>query len=551
MVSMSSIALDNGMIADFDSIAQNFQIIGSTYRVQGFDTVISDITQIDIAGTADVLARIQVGGAPVPLLPGELIEQLTAQGDAVYITIKTPFGAGSTPGMFKSQALFDAQGRIMSWSPWQRVAGTDDQMLFAIKNRFTDATMYVSGANSNTVQQTLWNNNSDLESFITAINSAMPLYNGGVQGLFPISNQTSGLSDFTLAVATGNQAVVIAQTGSLDGNNNVIIDSPQNTITINDDLGLSIGSVVAATFATNFGDNWFFMGGSNGLSVLSNDTTGIGFAGSLTSLVSLIAPGMSCKTLGNFKYIKKLISVGGFLYVLTPTALYQIDLIASKFTLNNPAALNPQIVVSASTIDLTASFLDMLIDNNLILLGTTTGLYSLNVSGGLPVTPVAIPIPGGLPAVSRLNSISNSSNFDQGFYDSSNLYVLTINYAVQQARLNRFTITNGVIAPIQDQLLPGQDGPLLIFDYMANNIFIDGSLGFATSYRIGVIPPFIKYLQFTLQAGKSSTQTLLQTSTSDLSIAAVINSLGLTAVARDYASGCLMLAADFGLLTDS
>ncbi|MDP3787774.1 MAG: hypothetical protein Q8Q60_00480 [Candidatus Chromulinivorax sp.] len=553
MVTTATTSSNNGMVASYDSISQTFKIIGAEYRVQGFDTVIADANEIDIEGSVEVIARLQVGGDSVPLAAGVLIDQLTAQGDAVYITIQEAFGTLSTPGMFKSQALFDDQGRIMSWSPWQRVAGTDDQMLFAVKNRTTDATMYVSGADSDTIQQSVWNNSTDLTTLISAINAATPTTNGGVQGLIPVSNQTTDLSDFPLVVATGNLGVVIAQTGSINSFGSIQIDSPQNTVTLDSSLSLDIGSVVTATFAhdSGTGNNWFFMGGSNGLSVLSDDTTGYAFNGELTSLSTLTASGMSCKTLGNFSFVKKVVSDSNFLYVLTPSAVYQIALDADKFVATSPVDLDAQVVVQASTINGFASCTDMLVDTNVMLLGTTAGLYSLDLSGGLPATPVTITVSGGLSSVSRLTVVSNNANSDQKFYDSSNLYVLTINYAVQQARLNRFTISSGVVTPIQDQLLSGQNGPLLIFDYMMNNIFIDGSFGFATSYRIGSVKPITKYMEFTLQAGKSSSQVLLNTATANLSISTVVNSLGITAIARDYASGCLMLAGSFGLLADS
>lgn len=554
MVTMSTDASDIGKIANFDSIAQVFKIIGLDYRVQGFDTVIdvSSAAQIDIEGSAIVTARLQVGGGSVPVAPGQFISQLSALGDAVYVTVNEASAVGTTPGMFKSQALFDAQGRIMSWSPWQRVAGTDDQILFAVKNRTTDATMYVSGPLARTIQQTVWSTTNDVATFISAAGSAMSSARGGIQGLFPVSNQTPDISAFTLAVATGNQAVVIAQTGHVDGDGNMVIDSPQNTVTINGDLGLDIGSVVAATFAHHAisNHNWFFMGGDSGLSVLSDDTTGYAFSGELLTLASLTASGQSCKTLGSFKFVKKVVSDNNFLYILTPTAVYQIALDANKFKLVPTADLDPVLVFQATTIDKLASCLDMLVDNNMMILGTTAGLYTLDLAT-LPATPVAVEIPGGLSAVSRLATVSNQANFDQSFYESSNLYVLTINYALQQARLNRFTITAGVVAPIQDQLLEGQNGPLLIFDYMSNNVFIDGSLGFTTSYRMGSIPPAVKYLEYTLQAGRSSTQTLLANHTANLSILAVVTSLGVTAITRDYASGCLMIAADFGILADS
>lgn len=564
MVTMSSNSSDNGKIADFDSIAQVFKIIGVNYRVQGFDTVIdvSDAAQIDIEGTSIVTARLQVGGGSVPIAPGQFIKQLSALGDAVFITIHEASAAGTTPGMFKSQALFDAQGRIMSWTPWQRVAGTDDRILFAVKNRTTDATMYVSGALSNTIQQTVWNNTTDLQAFITKVSGCLPQVNGGVQGLFPFPTTTPGFSNsptaqVTLLVATGNGSVAIAQTGQLvDTNLEILTQAADTSIVLDASLGLSIGSVVAAEFANDgAGQNWLFMAGSGGLSVLSSlDGSGFVNLPNSAAAASLIADGQTCKTLGTFSFVKKIVSDGNYLYIMTPTAVFQILIDQLKFASPVAMALDPVQIITAAELATNASCTDMLVDQGVVLLGTTSGLYSINITGGIPgvVTPIAIP--GGLSCVSRLQATCHNVSFfgtDYGFYGSSNLYVLTINYALQQARLNRFTITAGVVTPIQDQLLEGQNGPLLIFDYMSNNVFIDGSLGFTTSYRMGSIPPAVKYLEYTLQAGRSSAQTLLTGHTANLSILAVVTSLGVTAITRDYASGCLMIAADFGILADS
>ncbi len=551
MVSMATNSSNNGMIADFDSIQQTFKIEGINYRLQGFNQVITNAAQINCAGTADVVARLQVGAGPVPLAAGQYIEQLVAQGDVVYITIQHPFATGCQPGMFASQALFDAQGRIMSWSPWHRVAGTDDQMLFAIKNRASDATMYVSGAASNTIQQTVWNATLDLGSFVTAIAAELPSDNGGVQGLFAISNQTPNCTHLSLMLATGNQSVCIAQSGTVNQYEFLQIDTPQTIVTIDSQLGLAIGSVVAATFADNGNENWLFLGGTNGCAVLSNDTTGIGFTGQLTDVSSLVGAQISCKTLGNFSYVKKLVCDQNFLYILTLDGVYRIALAANKFTLNDPAPLGVQVVFQVSGLNYGASCLDMVVDQNLVICGTTAGLYSIDVSDGLPATATAVIIPGGLHAVTKLMTIGSTPNFYQNFYTSSNLYVLSINYALQQACLNRFTITNGQIEPIQDQLLAGQNGPLLIFDTMVNNIFIDGSLGFATSYRMGVTPGIIKYMEYVLQAGRSSAQILLRGSTANLAINQVVSSLGITGLVRDYASGSLVLSANFGILTDA
>ncbi|MGZ6251088.1 MAG: hypothetical protein ACXWL2_03605 [Candidatus Chromulinivorax sp.] len=562
MVTMSTDQAFNGMIANFDSIAQNFQIVGVVYRSQGFNLPIgvdangnpdqSQAAQIDInSSNPAVISRLLVGGGSVPLNPGQFVQEVISLGDAVYITSHTPFAPGSAPGMFKSQALFDEQGRIMAWTPWQRVAGTDDQMSFAIKNRIADSTMYVAGPLLKNVVQTTWNNTTILTSLIAAVSGPLQKNNGGIQAVSTVSNATAGLSNFNFVIASGNNTVAIAQSGSLvDGN--IVIDSPQDIALIDDALNLNIGSVVTTIFAHNSvsDNNWLFMGGSNGLAVLSNDTTGIGFHGQLGSLAQLTAAA-TCKTLGNFSFVKKIASDNNFLYVLTPTAVYRIALQANKFTLSDPAALNAEIVVSASSIGQYSFLTDMIVDNNLMILGTTAGMYSLDLTLSLPVTPIAIQIPGGLSTVSRLWTISSANNFYEKFYNQSNLYVLSIDFTTEQARLNRFTISRGVIQPIEDQLFEGENGPLLNFNTMNNDIFIDGSLGFATCYRIGLSPVKISYLQYTLQAGRSSSQILLQASTSNVSLDFILDAFGLVGVRQDYASGCLLLAGSFGLFTDS
>ena len=215
-----------------------------------------------------------------------------------------------------------------------------------------------------------------------------------------------------LSEKTLNQAVVLAQTGSLQ-DDNLVIQDPQTVVTLQQDNGLAIGSVVAATFAADSVNShtWLFMGGSNGLAVLSDDDTGIGFTGELGSLAALLLGQQSCKTVGNFSFVKKVATDNNFIYVLTPSAVYRIALDANKFKLIPSQSLDVEIVVEASAINAFASCTDMLVDNNLILLGTTSGFYTVDVSGGLPAQPVMVTIPQGLSTVSRLTTISNNSNY--------------------------------------------------------------------------------------------------------------------------------------------
>lgn len=562
MVTMPGRNVNFGKIAKFNSVEKTFKITGTTYRQQGFSEVIDDASEININGVQAVINRLLVGGSAVPIVAGQYISQMIAQGDCVYIVIPEQFAVGTTPGMFKSQALFDQTGRVMSWTPWQRVVGTDQQILFAMNNRISGCTMFVSAPLSqstpdfNTIQQTTWNNNADLAAYSAKVTSALPKNNGGVQGNFPFPSSTSGFtgvgSEVSMLVTTGNSNVLVAQTGWLDGTNFKILPQTNHaSIVIDTTLGLSIGSVVTADFGHDAsGNNWLFFGGDQGLSVLSTDG-GAGFQvlPNIEAALHLILDGQTCKTLGNFTFVKKIVSSGYYLYVMTQNAVYQILLLETKFTASNPVALDAVQVISATQLAPFAYCLDMLVDDHgFILLGTTAGLYSIDISGGIPGVVTPISIPQGLSSISKIQTLSNSLNGND-FYTSSNLYVLSIDYSTLQARLNRFMIVNGVVTPIQDQLFENEDGPLLIFDYMNNNMFIDGSFGYMTAYKMGTQPATIKYLQYILQAGISGRHASLADSTSDVSIKPIADALNIAGVTRDFASGCLMLAADFGLLT--
>lgn len=563
MITMPTTNENFGKIGAFDSVETVFEISGVTYRTQGFSEPIAVASEIDIAGSATVTKRILVGGGVVPDADG-YIEQLSVQGDSVYVTIQEPFATGTTPGMFKSDALFDESGRIMAWTRWQRVSGSQDQMLFAIKNRSSSATMFVSGSNSDTIQQTTWNGTGDFEALVTKTTSYLPKPQGGAQGMIPFPSTTEGFTtadvQVSLVALTGNSNVIIAQTGQLDiptQTFQILPQTPSTSIVLDDSLGLDIGSVVTAAFGNDAaGENWLFMGGDSGLSVLSH-VNGTGFATLPNSgaAASLIDSDQTCKTVGNFTFVKKIVNDGTYIYVMTNEAVYRFLALSTKFTATSPADLGAELIISASQLNQYAYCLDMLVDQGVILLGTTAGLFSINVRTAVPGIITAISIPGGLPAISKIQAISYpTSGFgatDYGFYSLSNLYVLSIDFATEQARLNRFVIVNGVATPIEDQLLQGQDGPLVIFDYMSNNMFIDGTLGFMTSYRINNQPPVVKYLQYTLQAGRSGRHFNLSNATTNISIAPVLNSLGITGIERDFASGSLLMAADFGLLADS
>ncbi len=542
--STSNMNLNNGKIAKFDTIYQKFD---RASRIQYFNTVIDDASEIDIAGSSQVIQRLLVGGQAVPLVSGESIDQLYVVGDTVFVSIATEESIATTPGIFTSHALFDEQGRVNGWTAWQRALGTSDPILCVGIQRTSGATMYVGGQNLSNIYQTTWNTNVALHNLTDAIASYLPFSKRGVQGLDIFGPQTPGLENVALVVAAGNDTAIIGQTGYVS-NQNILVDEDQTVFKIDQSLGLSIGSIVTTTFCTDGNDNYFFfMGADKGLAIFSDDQTGITFQSNLVDLASLTADGKSCKTLGNFSFVKKIVSNGSYLYVLTLDGVYKIELNADKFVLDNPTALDVQTVVKATDFDIYAMCLDMIITDNFMLVGTTVGLYTLDFTQQPEGVISFVDIPGGYQAV---NSIVPVVQAGASWYDLANVYIISYNYSLQQTALNRLTIYQGQINPIQDQILQNVNGPLLNFDLMMNGLCVGGAFGFTTNFKAGTIPPVMNYLDYYLHAGISSTQYLLKGNVHILLLKKLLSSkMNTTQILQDYGSGVIMVAGDFGLLT--
>ena len=558
LVTHSATADDNGKIGKFGSLTKDFKISGIRYREHGFDTVIDDAAEIDVAGDAGVVTRIQVGGGPVPIGAGEgYINQLFAQGDSVYIATGGVASAGTQTGLFQSQALFDASGQIVSWTPWQRITGEDDGVLFAMKNPLTGSVMFIESPANQEVHQTTWNNDHPTAQ---EVNNRFKKDTGGIQGLFAFSKETPGFSnpgvtEVSLIVSTGNPDIVLNQTGSYQ------VDSfrPLTSLTplyLNTNASdIDLGSIVAAEFGQNSGeaDHWLFVGGEKGLAVLANTDDGTSWGEYLTDVAGAVPPRGLFHTIGSFSFVKKIVADGDYVYVLTSDALHRFEPAAAKFP--DPkdyafAALDEVSVLQGTALHEHAHLLDVIVDDDFVIVGTTHGMYSIDVSGGLPATPVKIDIPGTFSSVSKLVTASGDANYSRKFKDLSNLYALVGDHRTEQSSICRFYIADGVVAPIEDQLIEDENGPLLVFDYFINNIFIDGSLGFATSYKMGSTIPVMKHLQSSLQAGRSGRHVGLAMHTTDTLLSWLEDSVAIHFIIRDFGTGALMMAGDFGALLD-
>lgn len=555
-----------GEIADFTSIKNYFGSNPALLRAREFDTVISDASQINIAGIYS--QQLLVGMGITPSTTGS-IQQLYTVGDSVYVVIADPYSAGTTPGTFYSQAIFAQDGHIQGWTPWQRVLGSDQKQLYSFVDNKTISGYYAahkSTGNFRAIYQTTFvDNSSNLAPLLSQASM------GGTQGLFNFPQTTSGFNNaLSMLITTGFQTVNIGQTGKVVGGFFQI----NNPMTTNDIVSFTSAqladqtAIIAAEIGHDTSNNhWIFVGGVKGLSVFTDDATGVTWNGNLADIdTGSLSAGQTFKKVGDFKFIKKLAwdRNSSYLYVLTSNELYRITLDPNKFTANPTTPLDPELIVTGLQLATTqVYFLDLLIDTGFCVLGTTNGLYTLN--NGNNQTLQKIPMPDGLPAVSKIIPIAASLNPEKNFKNLSNLIILNNSFGTQQARINRFVVNNETITPFNDFLVASRPGStqglptsFIRFDNYMSNYFTNGSWNLASTYPLGPNEPNdtnqeinLQKLSYVLQlfagirTGFSSSQLILPTLSSYPPLLFLAGANNLAGLINESTSGSLIIFGNF------
>jgi hypothetical protein len=556
---------DMGKIADFRSVTNVYGRNPNTFISRSFTSVVSDADDLDPAG--DYSAQLIVGTDSLPSVPEFPIQQLYTVGDSVYVTLGDTTDEAIPYGTFHSQAIFAQDGHIIGWSEWEQVLGSEQSMNYSTVDRKTISGFYVShktgGTNYRAIQQTMFNYNS----FIAPLLNFAPA--GGIQGLFNFGSETPGFNcSFSLMISTAYNQVCFGQTGTNNGGFHSILN-PVETATYSGDAVNNQQALIAAEIAHAAPSHFIFVGGANGVSVLTGDTTGYTWANNLNDISNLQpADGFTFKTVGNFSSVKKLVwdSSSTYLYVLTSTQLYRIALDPNKFKLAPTEDLDAQLLLSATDLAKTpAYFLDILIDNGFCILGTTNGLYTIDFSEKISIKKITIP--SGLPAASQLITVSSNAEPHRVFKDSSNLFVLNNTFGTQQARINRFVITDGVLAPFDDFLIanptsnPSQGiaTSFIKFDNYINNYFTDGSWNLASSYFLGITQPSnstpspsVLQLFTGIRAGFSSSQLILPSFSGYAPLTFITNSFSnMAGFVRETTSGALIAYGNFSSLANT
>jgi hypothetical protein len=274
----------------------------------------------------DNIISATVGAMPAPWDSLTTCSDMRVLGDAVYIAGDFPDrSATKDPGVFCSHALFDLEGKIVAWTPWERVIPS--------RSPFNDGASFVDvdatngrlwrgergnglGSTSGTaVSRTSWTTtnttSTSLQARLTSDLAAGTLcvldLPKSTPGIGATSNTDNSLALFGGVTTAGDGTVVFARTSSGNANAPTTDYSTGNNTNYRVvSTGLSGAGPVRAlgySYRATAGHNsYFFAGGNKGLFAFSSPTyaTSAGFDGSIgltdlnsapfTSATSLWAP---------------------------------------------------------------------------------------------------------------------------------------------------------------------------------------------------------------------------------------------------------------------
>jgi hypothetical protein len=477
-------------------------------------------TPDDMTQSTDIAA--QVGGG---LLTAGPIVNIIVRDDTVFAFVGT-----ETPGVYSSQAIFDVSGKITCWTAWQRAAGTTDNIFGAALNAFDGNFILASGTdanNVNTIERTIWSNGSpnSLQPLTTILSNALPANNGGIQGLQTFLPVTPGLHNIALLAAGGIGSVVLAQTGLLNGagiiiptagadfntiaqfnNGTITSDVNATTVIISGGALDDVGPISALEIAADENNGWLFVGGSNGLAVLTHtDGTGWNPATELGNNLTGLQNGMTFTTVGNYSFVKTVISDGGFLYVISHTTVDRINLTTSNFGTNS-LDVTTIASIGQNGVSVRGGFLDGIFSQAYGILATTSGLLRVGDNQDVRTTaseadanwtPVTIAENAGAPtALYTVTQTNRAQNITQN--NGGHFYVLTANAGLDQSRINRFAVqpldplspmSATTVQAFDDLFVKNIPSFLLSFGEFRSNFATDGALYFATRNQNSNLPP--------------------------------------------------------------
>lgn len=577
----------HGTLANVNSIPVLDASPEPFYRFQGRRFIIPAVTADDVFTTQSLPAQVGGGSAPAAVI------EMKAFKDAVFIATQEVGINGEAPGIFYSQALFDDVARIKGWTPWQRtgvVSGPLAGFNFGSMTGDFYTIPFVNGA-THSGYVTSWGLKSNpLESFVHA---QFPKKISGVQGMIDFPVTTTGFSEvigsrIAVTALTGYKKVMLLQTGA--DQNNVFSSNDYNyaenvfenthgslenftagvaAVSLAGGALSTLKAIVSAEYVSDGSNSWWVVGGSGGIAVLARtDGTGVDQTSGLQAGFAGLTSDMRFINIASDAFVRKLISFGNELFVLTASSLEKITL-----TVDGIANNNCQRTLLASVpffTDGSASFADVAISGPLALLATSIGLFrsgnSVDIQTAISEStvhwvPVELNEVAGsfetaekkaIGPITQLLAISPTGNAKEWYTNDralgGNMYVLNGEVAFHQAQVYRLnfndgTVTDTSVVPFPDYfVLPRKSFFVSLTDYR-NGIQTDGSVFMVGRSAYLGNSPFVSVLSNALRSnqinggGVRSTQVVLREN--------AYKSLG--RIIRLSALGAWAVNGDFGI----
>lgn len=485
-------------------------------------------TPADTPRSTDPATR--VGGGPLPT--GSVIQSLRVLHDAVMISVDQAAGYNyeCQNGMFISRAIFNGEGVIQAWTPWERMGGVAEPVFRTEVSVDSGNITYFTGSDPssiNTINRTQWGFGSDagLKNFAAQINSLYATIRGGVQGLIDVPFGTPGLKGISLYIVGGNKSVTLAQagtqingqqcpntgdfsSGSLIFENGTIsnITGSPLMLTVQDGALANVGPIVTAAVGVNSVSNqgYLFVGGSHGLAALTTPggagwDTSIGLGEYFAGLTN----GMAFQMLGDYSFVRNLVVDGNFLYVVTAKKVDRIDLstapIFSATTIASAASL---------VFDPNDTVLDGIFSAKLGILATSKGVF--RTSNGNDVSAISyddnkywsmLAVPGSV-IPPQTFFVSSTTGFANDFARNNGgmFHLLSAYLGASRARVNRFAVADVSSLPISDAtVLPVPDGEIegyntsfVTFNGFRSTYTCDGALSLHSIGKTLLISPYVR-----------------------------------------------------------
>lgn len=470
---------EHGGIADRTIVPEPSFYSGRFSRFKGRNITQCATTPKTFYQAEEKAVAVGAGG----LLPDPIV-QLIPTEECVFVVTGDD---QQKTGLYYSQALFDEQGCIIAWTPWQLMYGinthTIGATLEADSGRFLFLQKHPTSISIDMQQWytaiTLQEKESSIPCLYSMLNQAFAETPGSISCLHTIARSTPGMANKSdMLVAAGIGTVGIVQTSYLDDNNKLtLLNSHVDPDNVRDELFDSnspfhlyedpalktIGPITAAhVIHDNHNNSWLIVGGINGFALLAN-ADGSGWkTNEGVGLNCCNLAGMQFIVSHSIKHIKKIINNGTNCLILTNNALKRLSL--------SPQALIDNDLVHSTIVDHSqfnnAQFTDCLVSGPLAFIATSQGLFRNSNYSDIRTETVTwqhVKLPTTNTYITKLQCITGEH--DQSvFYRGGQLYVLCGSINEHNSELFRLCIHDISAQPITD------DTVCIIPDYAFYNV---------------------------------------------------------------------------------